>query len=463
MRTDWLLATGARALVVILAFVVWSIFRPGGFSPDSIDHCREAIEGPITNLHPPLVPLVIAAWTCVGLPIGGLLLCQSIVMLLAVRSVATRAATLLGCDRASVSHSVGFGVVALLALPWSPLAIYSVTLWKDIWVGVLMLLAVDAELARRLGKSHPIGSIVRQGSIALVLPALRHNAILILPLLGYFVWASMAAHSRRVRVLVTAGVAVTSVILSLALPRLVDARDVEPANAVMALDLVGVWAEFPEHRDLMPHVDAHVDPEQVETRYRPGFVAPVLWEQPLVVRSAVLDRQKLSDDYLAVARGAPLSLLWVKARAFWGMLNWDRSYYFIFPGIFANQLEIGPNPLLPGRAFLESTYESIAASSFWRWFGAVHGVWLVLGCGLLLVATVRRPVRWLVMPMAMAIGYQATYLAATLMPDYRFLYPGTLIVQIVTLALLAAGAHRVLRRLMGTPVVHTASPTTDSP
>ena len=74
-------------------------------------------------------------------------------------------------------------VLLLLLVPISPLAFYLMTLWKDAWAAILMLWigALGLDLFRRGATRERICADRR---LAALLGLVRHNAVVILPVVG---------------------------------------------------------------------------------------------------------------------------------------------------------------------------------------------------------------------------------------------------------------------------------------
>ncbi|MEZ5964839.1 MAG: hypothetical protein R3F56_13420 [Planctomycetota bacterium] len=442
----------AAAVAACLATAQWLVFRPGILTPDTVFQYREAVTGQFTNVHPPLMALVFAAGRRIGVGLGTLMWLQAFTLhlgiLLLARTVLRR---VVGNRRPGLTGPM-LGAALLVASPLlSPCMFYGATFWKDVWLAIALLFAAVAylRLVDRAEPRRPFDFAVLMGLTAVV-PSLRHNAIVILPALAWLVWHGAPVRDRRLCLLLTTA----SMLVALAMPRVLNrlarARDADPVGQVLALDLVGLWKAHPECRPSLPHVKANVRADLVDTRYHFGHVAQLLWSEPIIVEPGMFDREPLHAQWWRAWREFPLPMLEMKLRAFWPLLGLDQrlTHYWIEHGQWAEDLGLRHEGWAGAReAVLRFGDKLVARQKTLRWVGRVHGVWLAVALGLWVCARrLGARAAGFAGVAALALAYYGGFLLASVMPDYRFMFPATLLVQVVVVST-ALGA--LLRRSAG--------------
>ena len=296
-RPDW--------LTVAVALVLWRLFFPGLMSQDSIDQYGQALTGQYNDWHPPLMAIVLHLVFSLGGGIGLLMLGQCLAGVFGVRALAGSVIALLYGDRVPERRVAWLSLLALLALlvPVTPLAFYLMTFWKDAWAMILMLwigaLALDL---LRLGAS-PKRLFLLIG-LGAALGMVRHNAVVLLPVVGLMLWEETRRQlSRRFSRITALALAAAPLALYLAATPLIDGvfgvKALHPDSQVMALDLVGLCAmDRAEGHAVCPELPwtrAHIVDESALAAYRPGDIGFIFWDKPPHVEPSI------RADYPAVA------------------------------------------------------------------------------------------------------------------------------------------------------------------
>jgi hypothetical protein len=435
-------------LTAAVALALWRLFFPGLMSSDSIAQYGQALTGLYNDWHPPLMAIVLHLVFLLGGAIGILMLGQCLAGVFGVRALAGSVIALLARDRLSERRTAWLSLAVLLALlaPLSPLSFYLMTFWKDAWAMILMLwigaLAID--LYRR-GPA-PRRLLLLAG-LAAALGMVRHNAVVVLPLVGLALWEGVRGRLSRTGALALAAAPLALYLVATPLiDRAFGVQELHPDSQVMALDLVGVCAaDRAAGRALcpgLPWTRAHILDESALAAYRPGDIGFIFWDQPPHVDAAIRqDYPRLRAEYLRALREIPGPLLRVKLEAFKTLLGTDQTYYFFHDSIVDNpyRLALGQR-LAPVRRLLGERVSRVGESPVLRWISGVHLVWIVI-CVLEVVAllalwAVSRQARYraLAWVLLIPLGYYLSYLAATPVHDFRFMYPATLTVQCVTLS-----------------------------
>jgi hypothetical protein len=178
----------AIVICLLLAWRQWQILEPGLVSFDSLDQYDQAVTGEYNDHHPPLMAVLMAGILALGGRIEHITLIQCTAAILGVFFFAYQ------CFRAYAGPRFGRGSAAVAALTvlwillsrWSPLGVYAMTLWKDVWL--LVCFCWIGGLSLRIfrtstGRWTLSFSVQLLLYLALVTAAvlLRHNAIVVAP------------------------------------------------------------------------------------------------------------------------------------------------------------------------------------------------------------------------------------------------------------------------------------------
>ena len=455
MRRDGAVSIGISLLLTaLLAAVVWALFHPALMSEDSLVQYSQAVARKFTSWHPPLMAIVLSGVLALRGTLGMLMAAQCLAGALGVWALAWSCLEILHGARLSPARRawISFAVLLLLLYPASPLAFYLMTFWKDAWAMVLLLWlgALSLRLAMRERPSRGLlWGVVLLGA---VLGMVRHNAIVALPFLGLFLWLELRRLGVRRAPLYLAAPLAAFLVLNPLLDRAFAVKDKSPEDWVLSLDLTGVCAWSAEACAHLPYTRGHVrDLAGLHARYRPGDLGSVFWEEPKLADSdmaARAHRPELRAEYRRALTAYPGLLLRLKLAAFWELLGTERTFYFFHDTLPRNSYGLYLHDWSAGyRRQLSKTGKEVAEGP-WRWLWGVHLVWLLANllwiAGLLAVARRRGDpgLRSLAVFLLVPLGYAFSYIPATPVHDYRFLYPSTLVIQALTLAWLLAQPFR---------------------
>ncbi|HET9209407.1 MAG TPA: hypothetical protein VFR03_03365, partial [Thermoanaerobaculia bacterium] len=280
-------------LTVLVCLLLWGAFFPGLMSNDSVVQYGEALTGRYRDWHPPFMSILLHFVLVLGGGLGALMLAQCLAGAFGVRALARSVLELfhpgLPAGRAAW---LSLGVLLVLLVPVSPLAFYLMTFWKDAWAMVFLLWMTALLLGlHRLGASP--GRLLGVALLAAALGLVRHNAVVVLPLIGVAVWA--AVRGRLGRPAAAAWAAAPLALFLAAVPLIDRGFGVEkhhPESQVMVLDLVGLCAADPAACPRwLPWTWSHVLDPGALAAYRPGDVGYIYWDQPPHVDPS------MGDDY----------------------------------------------------------------------------------------------------------------------------------------------------------------------
>jgi hypothetical protein len=455
------------AVLLLLGIMLWRIFFPAIMMVDSITQFDQAWRGDFNDWHPPLMAIVLHLFLKMGRNVGALTLLVCLSGLYGIRYLAL---AVLAAFQPALSTArrelVALAVVGGLFLPVSPLPFQLVTFWKDSWCAVALVWITGLVFRDLTARSDPAWRrrtrIVALLALTTALGLLRHNALIVLPAVGT---ALAVAHREGPRV-VRAALLVAPLIAFGALASIVYRTfDVQPSHMerhLMALELVGVCARDRAACDELRHLRPYVRTDLLASRYVPGNMPMSLWTEPLVLDfSALWDGAALRSDFLRTALHHPLLLAEVDLAAFVPLLGLHGPHQFIWwPGIHPNVYGLAMTTT--GKSFREPWARVVIAagqSTVWRYVAGVHGAWLAANLAWI-VALARLPLyRQVSLAFLPPLLFYLSYLPATAGRDYRYMYPSTLVLQVITLAaVLGWLAARVTRRQQAEIVLpHEAS------
>lgn len=417
---DVLLFAVASAWVLVL----FTTFRPGLMSWDSLQQYEQGLSGHYGNWHPPVVCLLngIAA-RIAGSP-WPLLLVQLVAIALAMTLLVRRTPA----ARANAALAVFFAF--LLAPPvWS----IGVTLWKDVLVAAALLCAVAALDARRPALALGFATL---GTLC------RHNAVVgALPLA--LCAASHLVPGRRGRIV--SGLAATA-LLAIA-PTVAEhalrARDEWPLGQLLVFDEIAVYSAHPDLLASSP-LQADFTAADLQYVYSPASLMPIfLGAGPaahhLTAASLAPRRVQICAEWLRALRTDPLAYLRHRLLYLRSLLGADGN-----PVCYA--FHVGIDPPSPWgfkvredglayralRAFQEAARNTVV---FRGW------IWMLLLTALAGAAAWRSGSRLALWTAASGWLYGAAYLCVGVVCDFRFLY-WSVLATFATMALLVRTDRR---------------------
>jgi hypothetical protein len=432
-------------LTVAVALLVWRLFFPGLMSQDSISQYGQAVTGLYNDWHPPLMAVVLRTVLGLGGALGLLMLGQCLAGVFGLRALAREQMELLYGDRLPPRRAAWLSLLVplLLLAPLSPLAFYLMIFWKDAWAAVFLLWigALAISLFRRGMERRRVALLLL---LSVLLGLVRHNAVVILPVLGLVLWLGLrrAGAGRPAALAVAAAPLALWLVANPVIDALFQVRKMHPDSQIMVLDLVGLCAADGAACAELPWTRSHIRDEAGLARYRPGDIGFIFWDVPSPVDPAMrLDYPRLRAEYLHAARRFPGELARVKLAAFKTLLGIDKTSYFFHDTIVENPYGLRLNDRFArARQSLAWRVAKVGEAPVLRWICGVHLVWIgvnvlwVIG----LLALSFRPggerYRFLACLLLVPLGYYLSYLAATPTHDFRFMYPSTLMLQCVTLS-----------------------------
>jgi hypothetical protein len=441
-------------LAAVAGIAIWELFRPGFLDADGVGQMRVATgEWPPSDWYSPLMSLSMAWALKAGSGISVLTLWQAVAGSTGVYWMAAEVLRLITRGRRPgwQMRWGGLAVLVLLLNPFCPLMYFLAHYRNDSLAAVFLAWAVAGWLcaARVWSDDRRNVPLVRKllpllaaalGSIMAIV--IRYNAVVMLPVFLLFVTLAIG----RTSWLATAVAAVALIIGPFAvhegLLRLAGGNRSHPEKQIMAAELVGMCVEREDLRSTLRYTSRHLIEGQYRTAYLPGNVNPIFdWlpETQRTVRKEYIngDFARLSREYRRAIRTAPGTWLTVKIKAAAASLL-DQNPYWHYNTIDPNPFGIAfRDDLRFIRSSLLAIDGGIQADPVLRFLCGRHLPWLLLNMILLILAGIAvglartRGSVLLFVLLLCPMAYYVSHLVAVAQHDYRYMYPATLLMQIL--------------------------------
>jgi hypothetical protein len=299
---------------------------------------------------------------------------------------------------------------------------------------------------------------LRRTALAFALSAatlfIRHNTIALAPFLAALLyWAARSIDRRYAFTLALAMLAVKPVGDALMYASVPIKRQ-HPECQVLALDILGVCVEHEHVIADLPYTRACLRPENLKKENIYGCAGNLFnWgPNPVVTKGYVWTcPDELHKEYRTILFSHPGTLATVKVKAFSGHLLYACPFWHNTT-IDSNQYGLKTNQCRWSRVALEAIDKSLYDDTCIRFVVARHLGWLGMnvlllgGAAALYVVGRKRRALVLGAVLLIPLAYYGSYALASVAFDYRYMYPATLVIQIVTLTLLAAGMRLGVQR-----------------
>lgn len=427
-------------LLATLAVIIWQIYYPGIMSPDSIDQYEQALEGKLVGWHPPLMSLILSGIFKIGGGIENLIFIQCLAALFALRSAFSLSLRFFSNQIISkqTSQLIATVLTVVFLIPFlTPFMFISVIFWKDAWLAIMLLWTISYLLwlfinfdflTDRKFIVHILLLSLTSAAVVLI----RHNAIVILPVIGLIIAAFGRIKFGKVG-LVFGGL---PLLLGFILNPLVNlVFDVQPAkaeNLVVASDLTTMLRLYPELKADYPATIRH---DQL----------PRQTSKDLIVELGG-DNAELQKEYAKTFSAYPVQLLSAKLYRFGQMLSLENARkQKLAYDVIANKYGLKSNETHSQIRYKLNALSSETANSwYFIWISGLHAVWLILNLAAA-VYFLRRVLAernlksvFCFLLFLIPLSYYFSYLLAATTPDYRFMYPATLLMQVSIVSLISS-------------------------
>ena len=431
-----------------LSLGVWAIFYPGFMSGDSLAQFIQAVTGSFDDWHPPILALFLHYIIKLGGGIGTVTLVQVLAGTFGVYFLSLE--VIRGYAKSEQdARTIAFWNTIILMSFLSPLSFYLMWFLKDTWLAILMIwVGLFSIKLYRYGPGYPnqrfYAYLIVYNLLITGLLLTRHNVLVVYPVLLLISWLIIRRRIHPVRM--------SWNYLFLALPLLLfsgfllgetyfwKVKRVHPGRQVIALEAAGLVVLDSANCKFLPYTCKHLTPRYQED-YIFGEVGSVLvWGTNRVVDDSFdKDDRKLRKQYFRAIRKTPLDLIKVKLLGFWELIKPNRRRYWFHSKIDPNQYGLELNDFFEPvrKAFLESARQFRGIKPFYALTGE-NFIWILVNVGM---------IGWILKPgdffksrtdkyftfllFLVPLIYYSSYLLATTGHDFRFMFPSTLLLQVL--------------------------------
>ena len=439
------------SLTISLALVTWVIFYPGILSVDSLYTFREASLGSFTDIRSPFITTVLSLFLKAGGTIGLLTLLQCLLGFLGVRRLILAITALFSVERARQKWIACF-VILLLSSPLTPMPVYFATFWLDTWLAIFLLwvVALLLELAKEISM---VITRESQMKISLLITLItfamltRLNSPILYPALilglSSVLWHKPISH-RWLLVLALCPL-VFYLLFTLFQYKVMGVKRVHQERNVLALDLASMLTYNPSICQTLSLQSCDV----IQGKLSPGFIAGngaidhTLNQGLGTIEPAFVDLASsplLPHDLWLAIYHYPWTYGAVKVLNFLDYIR-PRDQYYFQAFIHPNNLGFSFNPRFePVRNKLFVLLHVVYQHPVLKIFSFVHLPWILVNfTGIAFYFIYKRisnQFKTLGTILFIPAIYYFSYLIALTASDFRFMYPSTLLMQVLTFTLL---------------------------
>ncbi len=458
----WAMSLPPIILAACAGVAAWAVFRPGFMDSDTCQHMNQATSGHYDDWFSPFVPLALRWAIKFGGGLSTATLCQAVFLAVGVFGLASELFRLFASEHRPAWHSrwAALVVLAILLVPFSPLIYYFCHYKNDSLMAGFLTWAVafwlkvdriDIRCQRPVARVQWMTALAMALACTIGTVVVRYNGVVLLPVFLLIAVLVVGRASRTSAIVAACVILVGPVVAHRALLWVTHAEERQPARQLMALELVGMCIERDDLKPKLPYTSSFLIEERYRGGYQPGIVTRVMeWgpENERIVKSGYVwnDYSTLAREYRRAIWMAPGTWLIVKAKAAIASL-FDQTPWWHRSEITPNDYGLRFADDFRGiRSVLAEIDTAIWNDPILRFLCARHLPWVVLDVAFLGFASVaaamsrtRRAI-WIAMILWLAFAHYCSHLMAVTVHDYRFMYPATLMVQILATCCLLGSA-----------------------
>jgi hypothetical protein len=445
--------TSARVVCTVvpllLGWLVWSVYRPGIMNVDGIWIYAQALRHTFEDWQPVYIAIGLSWLVPLGVKLAHITLAESLLTCLGIQRLAAHTVRRLAAVSDRTAHRIGLVTLLLLLLPVTPLAYYLTYFGSDgllavvlLWYAVFWLVSHE-----RFPSAGPRERVLRAGgltALAGLAILMRPNAVVLLPIFAGLLFALYGRTRWQAALIWCVLLVAIRPTASAVVYSCYDIDRVHPEDQVMALDLIGLAIMRPDALAHLPLTSASLDGDRYKREYVWGVVDPLYpWgHEPIVKPGFARDgHEAITAEYRQAWRKFPGTLALVKLRAFLAYLLEPQPYWHNV-GIDPNDLGLFHTPKRqPVRDLHAAADHLVYVNPVLQWISARHVLWLglnvaaVAALAYMLRRRASRAATGVLLMLLVPLGYYLSFALAITTNSYRFMYPSTLIVQAVLVAL----------------------------
>jgi hypothetical protein len=437
---------------LVLALTVWAIFYPGILSADSLYAYNEAITGRFTDTRPLLISFTLFLFFKMGGTLGLFILLESLLGFLGVRRLLLAVTDVFFGEPQKRELVASIGIL-ILSAPLTPMPVYFVTLWFDSWLAIFLLwtIAFLLELSKSVTTTVTWSDASKMIAILLLISLVMltrwNSPILYPPLILTWLIILWKKHPSR-KILLAMAISPLALYLLFMLFQYngVGVVRVHNERVTLALDLASMIVYDPRVCQTLPLQSCDL----IQGKISSGFVVGAgaidhTVDQGLstiepAYAALTLNSSLPHEVWLAVTH-YPSTYATVKVLNFLDYIRpRDRFYYQSF--MHPNNLNLSLNSRFePVRSQLFTLLHAMYEHPVLKYFSFVHLPWIVINLvGIALCFKYRQrsnQFKALGAILFIPATYYASYLLVLAAADFRYMFPATLIMQVIAIGFIS--------------------------
>ncbi len=432
------------------SLLTWLLFFPGIYSLDSFFIVIQAISGVHSDAHSPLLSFMLLILLKMIDSLSLVNLIQIVLGYLGLRKFIIAFTKFLGFEKEMVVDRIAVFAIALLSLPITPLSIYLATVWTDTWLVIFLLwvFALLIELYQEPPETSRARFNIRIPFVVLLIAlavAVRPNTPVIFPALALCLERVLnRMQVGRAYKILALSLPIAAYIFFLVLQYdILHLKRSHTEQVSFALDLSSMIVYSPlicrdlslESCDL---VNGVFPPEFVVGRGAIDF-APNQGIMPNEPFYELLNYPRLREEWLIALKDHPILFATVKSLNFFDYILRPSPYFYQKQNTEQIEGYSLVHPFTRPINIWFSVTDWISQNPIFRWISFAHLPWLLINfIGLIICSWLRQDFRYgfLFFLLLVPFSYYVSYLLVLTASEFRFMYPSTLVVQVITLTFL---------------------------
>jgi hypothetical protein len=459
---------------LIFSTSIWLVLYPGVYSVDSLGMVYAAVHGHYYDWQPVPLPVLLNILLRIGGNPALVTLLQALAGTFGVRQLGIELGRFLKIRRDSHLDLVACTTLLILSSPLSLFPIYMVTLWTDIWLSIFLVwaIAILINIYRESGAPSnnelylKVPVLVCLLGLALLV---RYNGLVLIPLAILVLERTLARADVRPRIRILIALMPLAIVLIFRAyqSRFLQVESDHPEHVVYAVDLASMILQNPAvcHDLSLESCDIVLGAFPNKFIVGNGAIDNTFNQGRGTLSRAFLDLvdyPELLNELQQEVHDHPLLWASVKVSNYLDYLRPDPSRFYYPEHIVDNDLGLSYENSNPAaRIAWFSMTDWVSQNPLFRWFSFVHVIWLIINilgmitCLVLAVWKQNKEAAFLALILAIPLTYYFSYLLALTASDFRFMYPSTLILQVMSVAILCSLLVR-LRAARRVPGMSTA-------
>jgi len=444
-------------ITTIVAFIIWGVCYPAFMNGDSLVQYGQALMANYDDWHPPIMAILLHYVLKLGGGIGFITLIQTVMGCIGIYLLSREILGLFNISGRNYYY-LPFLILLILLSPISPLPFHLMAFIKDTWVEIgfiwIAYLSLHIHHIKTTQSKKALWNLVLLITCMIFVLLVRHNAIVLLPvfMLQLYLLSNSYITTRKLKFSGIENSLLLLLVYFIISHQIYNSYHVtktHPENQVYATECLGILVNNIENKKYLPYIYGHLTPNYA-TAYIPGNVAPIMWWGPVKAVDSTFDRNdsQFTAQYYNLIKHAPLSLVKVKWDGFKLMIPPRIKYHWFHPQLDSNKYGLAQNENFKNIRlnWISRTKHVLSATPFAYIFGG-HLLWFILNILLLVLFFIKKlsPNVIFTTVLFIPVLYCLSYLLASTDPDFRFIYPSTLLMEVLSFSLISVLSVNKLR------------------